>query len=41
MGSKRSTADFLEKNQFDSLHRDIDEIISILTVICKTAGAGK
>ena len=33
--------DFLDKKQFDSLFRDIDEIISILTSICRTAGAGK
>ena len=33
--------EYINKKQFDSLYADIDEIISLLTAICKTAGAGK
>ena len=29
--------EYLTKTQFDSLNRDIDELLSILTAICKTS----
>lgn len=33
--------EYIDQTQFRSLYSDIDELISILTAICKTAGAGK
>lgn len=33
--------EYINKKQFDSLYTDIEEIISLLTAICKTASAGK
>lgn len=33
--------DYLEKKQFESLNRDINELICLLTSICKTANAEK
>lgn len=33
--------EYIDEVQFRSLHNDVDELISILTAICKTAGAGK
>lgn len=32
---------YIEQVHFQSLHSDVDELISILTAICKTAGAAK
>jgi len=29
--------DYLEKNQFESLYKDIEELVNILTSICKTS----
>ena len=33
--------EYLSEQQFFSLHRDVDELISILVAICTTAGAAK
>ena len=33
--------EYITKKQFESLYVDIDELISLLTAICKTAGAAK
>ena len=33
--------DYLTKREFDSLYKDNDELISILTAICRTVGAAK
>ena len=33
--------EYLNKNQFDSIEKDIQEILSILTAICKTANKNK
>ena len=33
--------DYLTKQQYMSLNKDADELISLLTAICKTAGAAK
>ena len=32
---------YLSKTQFDSLNKDIYELLSLLTAICKTAGTNK
>ena len=34
-------SEYLTKQQFESLYKDNDELISILTAICRTAGAAK
>ena len=33
--------DYLNKSQFDSINADINELISILTAICKTSNSNK
>ena len=33
--------DYLSKTQFDSLNKDICELLSLLAAICKTAGTNK
>lgn len=33
--------DYLNKSQFDSLNNDVNELISILTSICKTSNSNK
>lgn len=33
--------EYLNKIEFDSMYADVDELISILTSICKTAGSDK
>ena len=33
--------DFLNKEQFESLEKDVQDLIGILTAICKTANANK
>ena len=33
--------DYIKQSQFDSIYTDADELISLLTAICKTAGTEK
>ena len=36
-----NVTDYLDDKQFNSMYKDVDELISILTAICKTASADK
>ena len=35
--AKKAITEYLDKKQFESLHKDVTELITILTSICKTS----